>query len=61
MSAADKAAKMGWGGMVNTTMTIHDVPFEDNPLEVIPTEEELDELRNGFDEWLNNQTGTLSC
>lgn len=46
--------KLRWN-VVKTTMTIHDVPFRDNPQEVIPTEHELEVMRNGFDSWLKQQ------
>lgn len=55
MNTASKRMKeMGWG-VVKTTMTIHDVPFNTNPQEVVPTEQELDEMRNGFDAWMERQ------
>lgn len=50
--------KLGWN-IVKTTMTIHDVPFKNKPQEVIPTEQELEIMRNGFDHWLKRQ-GSLS-
>ena len=59
MSASDKVKKMGWGGVVQTTMTVHDVPFKHNPQEVVPTEAELEALRNNFDSWMEAQTGTI--
>lgn len=59
MSSKERMQQMGWGGIVQTTMTIHDVPFTNNPQEVIPTEQELDNLRSGFDAWMEKQTGTI--
>jgi len=47
--------QLGWTGIVETVMTVHDVPFSDNPDELIPTEDELDTLRNGFDSWMEGQ------
>ena len=44
----------GWS-VVKTTMTIHDIPFKNNPEEIIPTEFELDEIRNGFNVWMEQQ------
>ena len=59
MNTTDRMKELGWGGVVQTTMTIHDVPFMDNAQEVIPTEEELETLRSGFDAWMEAQTGTI--
>lgn len=50
----ERMKKLRWN-VVKTTMTIHDVPFRDNPQEVIPTEHELEVMRNGFDSWLKQQ------
>lgn len=50
--------ELGWN-IVKTTMTIHDVPFKHNPQEVIPTEQELERMRNGFDDWLKRQRPLL--
>jgi len=50
--------ELGWS-VVDTTMTIHDVPFTDNPQEVVPTEQELESLRADFDDWMEAQTGTI--
>jgi len=44
----------GWG-VVKTSMTIHDVPFKTNPIEVVPKEHELEMLRKNFDNWMTNQ------
>ena len=51
--------ELGWGGVVNTTMTVYDVPFTINPQEVVPTEQELEDLRDGFSAWMEAQTGTI--
>jgi len=51
--------ELGWS-VVDTTMTIHDVPFTTNPQEVVPTEQELEAMRDGFDAWMEAQTGTLA-
>jgi hypothetical protein len=59
VNTSEKMKELGWGGIVETTMTIHDVPFTTNPQEVVPTEEELETLRDGFDAWMERQTGTL--
>lgn len=59
MNTDDRMKSLGWGGLVATTMTVHDVPFKNNPQEVIPTEAELESQRNGFDAWMEAQTGSL--
>ena len=59
MSTSERIKELGWGGVVKTTMTVYDVPFTTNPQEVVPTEEELENLRDGFDDWMEAQTGTL--
>jgi hypothetical protein len=59
MTSEDRMKELGWGGVVKTSMTIHDVPFKNNPQEVVPTEEELNTLRDGFDSWMERQTGTI--
>lgn len=46
--------ELGWS-VIRTTMTVHDVPFKKNPLEVIPTIEEMDQLRDNFDSWMERQ------
>ena len=53
-STKELMKERGWG-IVKTTMTIHDVPFKNNPLEIIPTEKELEMLRSNFDAWMENQ------
>lgn len=52
-STSDKMQKLGWGGVVKTT-SIHDVPFKNNPIEVITTDEEMEEVRSGFSKWMKN-------
>jgi len=59
MNSTERMKKLGWGGVVPATMTVHDVPFKNNPQEVVPTEDELDNLRNSFDSWMEAQTGTI--
>jgi len=44
----------GWK-VFTTIMITDDIPFKDKPEELIPTEEDLDELRNGFDSWMERQ------
>lgn len=55
-TVSDRMKALEWGGVVPTTMTIHDVPFTTNPLELVPTETELQEQRSGFDVWFENIT-----
>lgn len=59
MTTHERMNALGWS-VVKTTMTIHDVPFTTNPQQVIPTEQELEDLRDGFEAWLETQTGTQS-
>ena len=53
-STRNEMRKRGWS-VVKTTMTIHDVPFLNDPEEVLPTEKELEMLRNNFDSWMEKQ------
>lgn len=53
-TAISEMRRRGWN-VVKTTMTVHDVPFVNNPLEVIPTEGDLEMLRNNFHNWMEKQ------
>lgn len=51
----ERMIERGWSGVVKTIMTIHDVPFSNNPEELIPTDHELAMLRKGFNKWFDKQ------
>ena len=53
-NTVERMKELGWK-VVDTTMTIHDVPFKYNPQEVVPTETELEKMRDGFDNWMKRQ------
>lgn len=55
MKTEERLKELGWGGIVKTTMTIHDVPFQTNPQELVPSRQEIESLRNGFDAWMKTQ------
>lgn len=51
----ERMEKLGWHGVIESIMTVHDVPFSNKPEELIPSEHELAVLRKGFDKWFSDQ------